>query len=55
MHENWLAERGEDFRAGVRIGGWITSKDIKTPSLGLLQDATSVLDAYFECSSSQEA
>ena len=19
MHENWLAERGEDFRAGVRI------------------------------------
>ena len=55
MYENWLAERGEDFRAGVRIGGWIPSKDIKTPSLGLLQDATSVLDAYFECSSSQEA
>ena len=30
-HENWLAERGEDFRAGVRIGGWIPSEDIKTP------------------------
>ena len=30
-HENWLAERGEDFRAGVRIEGWIPSKDIRTP------------------------
>ena len=46
MHENWLAERGEDFRAGVRIGGWTPSRDIRTPSLGLLQDATSVLDAF---------
>ena len=26
VHENWLAERGKDFRAGVRIGGWIPSK-----------------------------
>ena len=26
MHENWLAKRGKDFRAGVRIGGWIPSK-----------------------------
>ncbi len=26
MRENWLAKRGEDFRAGVRIGGWIPSK-----------------------------
>ena len=23
VHENWLAKRGKDFRAGVRIGGWI--------------------------------
>ena len=23
MYQTWLAERGEDFRAGVRIGGWI--------------------------------
>lgn len=23
VYKNWLAERGEDFRAGVRIGGWI--------------------------------
>lgn len=46
VHENWLAERGEDFRAGVRIGGWIPSRDIRTPSLSQLQDATSVLDAF---------
>ena len=26
VHENWLAKRGKDFRAGVRIGGWIPSK-----------------------------
>ena len=25
VHENWLAKRGKDFRAGVRIGGWIPS------------------------------
>ena len=33
VHENWLAERGEDFRAGVRIGGWIPSRDRKNGSV----------------------
>ena len=32
-HENWLEERGEDFRAGVRIARWIPSRDIRTPSM----------------------
>ena len=46
MHENWLAERGEDFRAGVRIGGWIPSRDSKNAIDDQPRDATSVLDAF---------
>ena len=47
MHENWLAERGKDFRAGVRIGGWIPSKgQQERHRLASSKDATSVLDAF---------
>ena len=53
MYENWLAERGEDFRAGVRIGGWIPSRDTRTPSLGLLQDETSVPEVFHQARPSQ--
>ena len=45
-YKNWLAERGEDFRAGVRIGGWVPSRDSKNAIDDQLQDATSVLDAF---------
>ena len=38
-HENWLEERGEDFR-------WIPSRDSKNAIDDQLQDATSVLDAF---------
>lgn len=41
------AERGEDFRAGVRIARLDPLPGTaRTPLLGLLQDATSVLDAF---------
>ena len=33
MHENWLAERGEDFRAGVQIATLDPFRDIRTPSM----------------------
>ena len=47
MHENWLAKRGKDFRAGVRIGGWIPSKgQQERHRLASSTDATSVLDAF---------
>ena len=37
VHENWLAERGEDFRAGVRIATLDPLPGTaRTPSLGLL-------------------
>ena len=45
-HENWLEERGEDFRAGVRIARWIPTRDSKNAIDDQLQDATSVLDAF---------
>ena len=46
-HENWLEERGEDFRAGVRIATLDPLPGTaRTPSLGLLQDTTSVLNAF---------
>ena len=32
VHENWLAKRGEDFRAeGCKSRRWIPSRDIRTP------------------------
>jgi len=46
MHENWLAERGEDFRAGVRIATLDPFQGYKNAIDDQLQDATSVLDAF---------
>ena len=47
MHENWLAERGEQFRSGIQIATLDPLPGTaRTPSLGQLQDATSVLDAF---------
>ena len=31
VYKNWLAERGKDLCAGVLIGGWIPSRDTRTP------------------------
>ena len=45
MHENWLAERGEDFRAGVQIATLDPFQEYKNAIDDQLQDATSVLDA----------
>ena len=45
-HENWLAERGEDFRAGVRIATLDPFQGYKNAIDDQLQDATSVLDAF---------
>ena len=46
VHENWLAERGEDFRAGVRITTLDPFRGYKNAIDDQLQDATSVLDAF---------
>ena len=47
MHENWLAERGEQFRSGIQIATLDPFQGTAgTPSLGQFQDATSVLDAF---------
>ena len=53
VHENWLAERGEDFRAGVRIGGSIPFHGYKNAIDDQLQDATSVLDAFHQATPTQ--
>ena len=45
-HENWLAERGEDFRAGVQIATLDPFQGYKNAIDDQLQDATSVLDAF---------
>ena len=45
-HENWLAERSEDFRAGVRIATLDPFQVYKNAIDDQLQDATSVLDAF---------
>ena len=45
-HENCLAERGEDFRAGVRIATLDPFQGYKNAIDDQLQDATSVLDAF---------
>ena len=44
-HENWLAERGEGFRAGVRIATLDPFQGYENAIDDQLQDATSVLDA----------
>ena len=45
-HENWLEERGEDFRAGVQIATLDPFQGYKNAIDDQLQDATSVLDAF---------
>ena len=46
MHENWLAERGEDFRSGIQIATLDPFQGYKNAIDDQLQDATSVLDAF---------
>ena len=45
VYKNWLAERGEDFRAGVRIATLDPFQGYENAIDDQLQDATSVLDA----------
>ena len=45
-HENWLAERGEDFRSGIQIATLDPFQGYKNAIYDQLQDATSVLDAF---------
>ena len=45
-HENWLAESGQDFRAGVRIAMLDPFQGYKNAIDDQLQDATSVLDVF---------
>ena len=46
VYKNWLAERGEDFRAGVQIATLDPFQGYKNAIDDQLQDATSVLDAF---------
>ena len=46
VRKKWLAERGEDFRAGVRIAMLEPFQGYKKAMDDQLQDATSVLDAF---------
>lgn len=46
VRENWLAERGEDFHAGVRIATLDPFQGNKNAIDDQLQDTTSVLDAF---------
>ena len=46
VYKNRLAERGEDFRAGVRIATLDPFQGYKNAIDDQLQDATSVLDAF---------
>ena len=46
MYKNWLAERGEDFRAGVRIATLDPFQGHKNAIDDQLQDATSVPGAF---------
>ena len=45
VHENWLAERGEDFRSGIQIATLDPFQGYKNAIDDQLQDATSILDA----------
>ena len=47
MHENWLAKRGKDLCAGVRVGGWIPFQgQQERHRLASSKDATSVRGAF---------
>ena len=46
VRKNWLAERGEDFRAGARIATLDPFQGYMNAIDDQLQDATSVLDAF---------
>ena len=46
VHENWLAERGEQFRSGIQIATLDPFQGYKNAIDEQLQDATSVLDAF---------
>ena len=46
MHENWLEERGEDFRSGIQIATLDPFQGYKNAIDDQLQDTTSVLDAF---------
>ena len=46
VHENWLAERGEQFRSGIQIATVDLFQGYKNAIDDQLQDATSVLDAF---------
>ena len=46
VYKNWLEERGEDFRAGVRIATLDPFQGYKNAIDDQLQDATSVLEAF---------
>ena len=45
-HENWLAERGEQFRSGIQIATLNPFQGYKNAIDDQLQDTTSVLDAF---------
>ena len=46
MHENWLEERGEQFRSGIQIATLDPFQGYKNAIDDQLQDTTSVLDAF---------
>ena len=46
VYKNWLAERGEDFGAGVRIATLDPFRGYKNTIDDQLEDATTVLDAF---------
>ncbi|VTX49618.1 Transposase [uncultured Actinomyces sp.] len=46
VYKNWLAERGKDFRVGVRIATLDPFQGYKNAIDDQLQDAPSVLDAF---------
>ena len=46
VHENWLEERGEEFRSGIQIATLDPFQGYKNAIDDQLQDATSVLDAF---------
>ena len=46
MHENCLADRGEQFRSGIQIATLDPFQGYKNAIDDQLQDATSVLDAF---------
>ena len=46
VHENWLEERGEQFRSGIQIATLDPFQGYKNAIDDQLQDATSVLDAF---------